>query len=342
MPTNTLASPKNGGSRNWTWTVGLLAVFGLLASAPGWADGFRLLGIRDLMLFALFAVSLDLFWGRTGILSFGHATFFGLGAYGMAIANVTLGVDPSYSPLVGLALGLGVSAAVALAVGYFLIFGGVRGAYFTIITLALALIAQHIAIGWSSVTGGDSGLIGVPSLGIAGYSLSEPTAQFYLVWAVLLSVVLGIWAILRGKHGLVLRALQANEVKAQTLGHNTAAYILTTFVVSALIAALAGAIYATGTGFVAPDMLGLLLSTEVVMWVAVGGRASILGPIVGTFAIWHLQQEISSLSAQTWPLFLGGFFILMVFLFPDGIPAMVRRVIQRQRSSSSSARERRA
>lgn len=341
MVSHVLASQTTRPARKWGLLVGLVAVFGALAASPAWTDSFGLFGTRDLMLFALFAVSLDLFWGRTGILSFGHAAFFGLGAYGMGVATVTLGIDPAYSTLAGLGLGLGLSAAVALGIGYFLIFGGVRGAYFTIITLALAMIAQHIAIGWSSVTGGDSGLIGVPPLGIAGYTLFDPIAQFYLVWGVLLTVVLGIWVVLRGRHGLVLKALQDNEIKAQTLGHNTAAYLLTTFVASAVIAALAGAIYATGTGFIAPDMIGLLLSTEVIMWVAVGGRASLLGPIVGTFVIWHLQQQISSWSAQTWPLILGGFFILMVFLFPDGVPSLVRRIAKDRSRTTPMTQERR-
>jgi branched-chain amino acid transport system permease protein len=107
----------------------------------------------------VFALSLDYLWGKTGTLSFGHATFFGLGAYGMAIVTIKLGVPPVAGSPLGLLAGVLLAAVVALVVGYFLIFGGVRGAYFTIVTLALTTIAQHVAIGWSAVTGGDSGLI---------------------------------------------------------------------------------------------------------------------------------------------------------------------------------------
>lgn len=126
----------------------------VLAVVPLVAGGYTLSTFRDIMLLGLFALSLDLFWGRTGILSFDHATFFGLGAYGMAIATTRFGVDPQWASLVGLSVGIGLASLVALIVGYFILYGGVRGAYFTIVTLALTIIAHQTAIGWSSVTGG--------------------------------------------------------------------------------------------------------------------------------------------------------------------------------------------
>ncbi len=134
----------------------LIAVMLVLALCvvPIWTDGYTLNNYRDILLLGLFALSLDIFWGRTGILSFGHATFFGLGAYGMAITTIKFGLDPAWASLAGLAVGVLLAAVVALFVGYFILYGGVRGAYFTIVTLALTMIASHIAIGWSSMTGG--------------------------------------------------------------------------------------------------------------------------------------------------------------------------------------------
>ncbi len=319
-------------ARDRRWAGGVAAVFLVLACAPLGLDNFGIEGLRDVLLFATFAVSLDLFWGRTGILSFGHATFFGLGAYGMAIATVVLSLDPSYGSLAGLGLGVALAAAMALAIGYFIIYGGVREAYFTIITLALTLIGYNIAVGWSSVTGGDSGLIGVPPLSIAGLTLSTAIQQFYLAWGLLAAAIFGSWLILRGRYGLLLKAIQDNEVKAQTLGHNTSLILLVMFVASAVIGALAGAIYVTATGFVAPDMIGLILSTEVIMWVAVGGRGSLIGAALGAMLVWYLQQQISSISTSLWPLFLGCFFVLMVFLFPDGLPALGERITRQVRS----------
>ncbi len=114
--------------------------------------------LRDAMLFALLALALDFLWGKTGVLSFGHATFFGAGAYGAAIISTRFGLDPAVGSWLGLATGICAAMAIALIVGYFLIFGGVRGSYFTIVTLALAVISEHVVVGWSDVTGGDAGL----------------------------------------------------------------------------------------------------------------------------------------------------------------------------------------
>jgi branched-chain amino acid transport system permease protein len=271
----------------------------------------------------LFALSLDIFWGRTGILSFGHATFFGIGAYGMAIASIRFGIDPYWVSVVGLLFGVGLAALVALAVGYFILYGGVRGAYFTIVTLALTLIANQVAVGWSSVTGGDSGLIGVPPFSVFGFSFGGTAASFYLALGVLAVCLLAALRIMHGRLGFLLTAIQDNELKVRTLGYRTQFILLMTFVASAAMAGLAGAIYATGTGFVAPDLIALLLSTEVIIWVAVGGSGTLTGAVIGTFVVWQLQQKISSVSIAAWPIFIGSFFILLVLVFPKGLPAFV-------------------
>jgi ABC-type branched-subunit amino acid transport system permease subunit len=307
------------GRNDKIWLTAAAFLFIGLAVIPTVLSGNTVTSLRDILLFALFAVALDFFWGRSGILSFGHATFFGLGAYGMAIATVTLGIPANARTIVGLGLGVGFAAVLAFGIGYFLIKGGVRGVYFTITTLALSLIAQQIAVGWSSVTGGDSGLIGVPALQVGGLILSDPSVQYYFACGLLLIIAVTTWAILRGRHGLVLKAIEDNEIKAETLGYATSTHLIALFTLSAVVAALAGSLYAAMTGFVAPDMIGLVLSTEVIMWVALGGRGLILGSIVGTIIVWQLQQRISSWDTTLWPMFMGLFFIAMVFLFPNGL-----------------------
>jgi ABC-type branched-subunit amino acid transport system permease subunit len=300
-----------------------IVVMAALALLPFVSEGYVLSNWRDVMLLALFALSLDLFWGRTGILSFGHATFFGLGAYGMAIATTRFGIDPAWASLAGLGVGVGVAVLVATVVGYFMIYGGVRGAYFTIVTLAMTIVANNIAIGWSSVTGGDSGLIGVPPFQAFGVTFSSPVMSFWFVLCILAFCLFGTIRVMNGRTGLVLAAIRDSEVKAETLGYRTPLILLTTFVASAAMAALAGAIYATGTGFVAPDMIALLLSTEVIIWVAVGGSGSLIGAVIGTVVVWHLQQKISSISIAAWPIAIGSFFILLVLVFPKGLPDFV-------------------
>ena len=289
--------------RERVWLVSLAVVVGFLIIYPFYTDPYSLSVVRDALTFGLLALSLDYLWGKTGTLSFGHAAFFGLGAYGMAI--------------------------VALVVGYFLIFGGVRGAYFTIVTLAMTVIADHIAVGWSDVTGGNSGLIGVPPLTVSVLGFNYAffgLPLYYLILALCSVALLVLWFACRGRYGSILSAIQDNELRARTLGHNTALHLLIVFILSAMLAGLAGAVYVTGTGFVAPDMIGLLLSTEVIIWVAIGGRGTLLGPIIGTFIVMRLQQEISSFDTKLWPLFIGGFFIAMVFLFPDGVLSLFRRL----------------
>lgn len=311
------------------WLAGVAGIVILLAVYPLFTDPYSLTVVRDALIFGIFALSLDYLWGKTGILSFGHAAFFGLGAYGMAITTVKLGVSGDFASLAGLAVGLGVAGLVAGGVGYFLLFGGVRGAYFTIVTLAITVIAHHIAVGWSGVTGGNAGLLGVPPLTLpwfgGGYAFFD-LPFYYLVAGLATAALVLLWIACRGRYGRILAAIQDNEQRARTLGHNTSLHLLVVFIISAMLAALAGAIYVASTGFVAPDMVGLLLSTEVIVWVAIGGRGTLLGPFIGAFIVIRLQQEVSSYDTRLWPLVLGGFFIAMVFLFPDGVLSLLQRL----------------
>lgn len=310
-------------------TLIALIMLAALAALPLLVKGYTLSTYRDILLLGIFALSLDIFWGRTGILSFGHATFFGLGAYGMAISSIRFGIDPNFVTLVGLAVGVGLAAIVALCIGYFILYGGVRGAYFTIVTLALTMIANQTAIGWSSVTGGDSGLIGVPPFTIIGLDLSGTVASYYLVLVLLALCLLGALALMHGRFGLLLAAIRDNEMKVRTLGYRTQFILLMTFVGSAAMAGLAGAVYATCTGFVAPDQIAMLLSTEVIIWVAVGISGSLTGAVMGTFVVWQLQQKVSSISISAWPIVIGTFFIVLVLVFPRGIPSFVSEQTRR-------------
>jgi ABC-type branched-subunit amino acid transport system permease subunit len=305
-------------------TLIAIVMLAMLATMPLIVSGYTLTSYRDIILLGVFALSLDIFWGRSGILSFGHATFFGIGAYGMAIVSTRFGIDPQWVSLAGLVCGVAVASLIALMVGYFMLYGGVRGAYFTIVTLALTIIANQIAIGWSDVTGGDSGLIGVPPFSLFGYSFGDTIASFYLSLGILAVCLLTSLRIMHGRFGLILAAIQDNEVKVRTLGYRTQFILLMTFVVSAAMASFAGAVYASGTGFVAPDLIALALSTEVIIWVAVGGSGTLTGAVIGTFIVWQLQQKVSSFSAEAWPLFIGTFFILLVLVFPKGLPAFLK------------------
>jgi urea transport system permease protein len=307
----------------------VIVIVALLALYPLAADVYSISVLRDTLIFGLFALSLDFLWGKTGLLSFGHAAFFGLGAYGTAIVAQFLSGNPSAS-VIGTAAGIALAATVAFCIGYFLIFGGVRGAYLTIVTLALSLVAQEIAVGWASVTGGDAGLIGTPPPGVSllgrSYVFADPVAQYWLVLGLSALALIAFWLASGGQFGRVLAAIRDNELRAQTLGYNTSSRLLLMLVISAALAALAGALYASLSGFVAPDLTGLFLSTEVIVWVAVGGRGTLVGSFVGAFVVIRLQEVVSSYSTKLWPLLIGLFFVAMVFLFPNGLLDLVRRL----------------
>jgi branched-chain amino acid transport system permease protein len=221
---------------------------------------------------------------------------------------------------------------VSVLVGTFLIFGGVRGPYFTVVTLALAVIAGHIVVGWSQLTGGDAGLLGIAPLHIptlAGLAPLSGNGSYWLALTLVMGVAGSLAHICSGRYGLLLTAIQDNERRAQALGHHTAGHLLAVFVASAAIAALGGGVYASVVGYVAPDVIGLLLSTQAVVWVAVGGRGTILGPIIATVIVLWLEQKMSSIDTKLWPLAVGSLFILCVFAFPDGLYTGIARFFTR-------------
>lgn len=243
-----------GRHPNFWPAAALAAMVAALAAYPLWASGYQLGVLRDALIFGILALSLDLLWGKAGILSFGQAAFFGLGAYAVAIMGPLVGSENAF--LASVAAGMALAAVIAGAVGYLLLYGGVRGPYLTIVTLALSLVAQRIATGWADVTGGDAGLLGAPAPGLAlggfAVTLTGAVGQYVLVVAVLLASLGGVWAWTRGRRGRLLAAIQDNELKLRSLGHDTAGHLLVVFVLSAVLAALAGGLYSSVSGFSRP------------------------------------------------------------------------------------------
>lgn len=301
-------------------TVGLIIL--ILAVLPWLLDPFRLSILAKTMSFAMLAVSLDLLWGISGVLSFGHAAFFGVGAYALALITKDLSF-PGVS-YVGLLASMLVPALLALGIGYFTFYGRVSGAYFAIVTLAVSLVLSQVANTWVGLTGGHNGLFPVPKLelgipGIAEVTFDTGTEVYLLQLVFLLSVLSASVVIVRSSVGQALVAMEGNEDRSRFFGYDTAALKLIAFTISGAIAGLAGGTFASIEGFVNPTTLGLLLSTQVIIWVVVGGRGTLIGPAVGAIAVAFLEDFLSGVFLQVWLLLLGAILLLVVLFRPEGL-----------------------
>jgi branched-chain amino acid transport system permease protein len=333
-----LQQPKMASGEKRTLWIGAAAVL-LLATVPWLMSSYATTALRDALILAIFALSYDLLWGKAMVLTLGHATFFGVGAYGVAIATTQL----QWSWPAGLALGLACAMVLAAAIGYFLIYAGVRLHFFAIITMAVLLIARQLATSWQSVTGGDVGILGIPGIRIdvADWSLdlSDERSSYLAVLAALVLSLLLVWRLVRTRYGLVLAAIGMNEFRAKHCGFDTSWHLVLVFVLAAGLAGFSGALYAGTAGVVAPDLFSILLSTEVILWVAVGGRGTLVGPVIAAVIFTRIQQEVSSYSTELWPLILGGLFLVSVLCLPQGIAGLLRA---RRKEQSGSEPEKQA
>lgn len=297
----------------------LLGLLGMLAIAPFALPVFLVTSLTEVLILGLFAMSLDLLVGYTGLYSFGHAAAYGLGAYSAALALIHWGVP----------LPLGVLAAAAftalVAVPMSWICTRTTGVSFAMLTLALAQLGYALAYKWQSVTGGSDGLAGIPRpegpLGITWF-VSKP-GFYYLVLLCLLGAYAFCRAFVASPVGATLQAIRENERKAQALGYNARAYKMGVFVVSAFFGGLAGALYAPFAGFASPDLLFWVLSGQVLVMVIVGGAGTLVGPILGAAFFLLLEHYLSSFT-DSWGLILGLIFIAFVIFVPQGVWGLVR------------------
>jgi branched-chain amino acid transport system permease protein len=287
-------------------------------------------------LYAAAAVGVGLCWGQAGFLPLGQALFFGLAAYLSGFAFIAFHNHPLIAvlalPFAALASGL-----LAYAIG-FIVFRrpGESGAYFSMITLALSLLAFQIATSWNSITGGFDGLKGIP--GLPG--LDDLSDIYYVSAAVLLFVLALAGWLYVAPIGVLWRALAQNERRLQLFGFDTNQLKSIAFGVSGLMAGMGGALYAPQQGIVTPQLSGFGLSADLVIWAAVGGRGSLLGPVIGTLLVGSLSSELRD-TLQFWEVLMALFFIAIVLIFPRGIAGLaepfLRKVEGRKRSRPSIA-----
>lgn len=286
----------------------------------------------DILLYGLFAVSVDLLLGFAGLLSFGHAAFWGGAGYVAGLVAKELRV--AY-PLAALA---GTLAAMALAVpiGYLSIRRS--GIYFAMVTLAFAQMLFYVANEWRDVTGGENGLQGIPKLGFDGSSVGRSTDFYYAALPLVFIGYLAAWRIVHSPFGHVLVAIRDNEARAQALGYPTARYKLIAFVLSAGIAGLAGSLFALGHGFASLENLHWTTSGGVVLMAVLGGIGTLWGSVLGAGLVLLLRDQLSGVTDAS-GVITGAVFVALVLGFRRGIWASagdaIRAALRRVRPTGS-------
>jgi len=265
----------------------------------------------DILLWGLFAVAIDLLLGYGGLLSFGHAAFWGTAGYAAGLAARDARLAFPLAVLVGVAA----ASALAVPIGYLSVRR--KGIYFAMVTLAFAQMVYYIANEWRPVTGGENGLQGIPRT-FPGVQLSDPLAFYY---AALPLVLFGYWLAYRVIHspfGHVLVAIRDNEARAQALGYPTRRYRLLAFVISAGLSGLAGSLFALGHGFAALELVHWTTSGTVVMMTILGGIGTLWGSVVGAALVVLLRDWLSSWT-DAWGVVTGLIFVVIVLSFRRGI-----------------------
>jgi branched-chain amino acid transport system permease protein len=307
--------------------MGFSAVLVLLALAPFVLPEYWRRFITEILIWGLLAMSSDILIGYTGMVSFGHSAFFGLGVYGAAAALLT--VKP---PSLWLALlyGLVGAGAVALFVAYFST--RLRDIYFAITTLIFSQIFYVIIFTWTEMTGGENGLtFRKPPLAIPGL-FSTPFTTLTLYWFVL-AVVAGSYVLLRritqSPFGMVLQSIRENEARTRAIGYPVQRYKIAAVMLSGLFAGLSGALYAVQKAFAAPDFVFFLTSGQAVIYNVMGGIGTLVGPIVGAAFYLLLHEALSRFLTEYYLIPIGIIFIAMVIFMPQGLLGFARRWLNR-------------
>ena len=302
-----------------------LALAALLALAllPWVLARYQLSILVDLLIFGLFAMSLDLIMGYTGMVSFGHAAYFGLGAYVSALVLIHFGAPVPVALLAGALL----AGVVAAPVGWFST--RATGIYFAMLTLAFAQLLYTVAYKWRDLTGGSDGIVGVPKTTLfwGGPSLAAPRAFYFLVVACVVLSLVACRALVRSPFGRALQAIRENERRFVSLGRDPRPFKLVVFVIAAVFAGLAGALFAPFRGFASPEVMFWVLSGQGLMMVITGGIGTLVGPVIGAM-VFILVQEILSSYTEHWMIFTGVVFVLIVIFLPGGVLGAARRWIE--------------
>jgi branched-chain amino acid transport system permease protein len=283
----------------------------------------------EIWIFAIFGLGLNLLLGYTGLLSFGQATFFGSAAY---VAGYLL-KHQGINVLLALGIGLLVGAVSAALVGYLCVQRS--GLYFIMLTFALNQMFYFIAYQWTSVTGGEDGMPGIPRPPLLGLDLNHPLAYYLFVTVFFLAALWVMQRVVGSPLGKILQAIRENEVRAEAVGYDARWFKLLAFVISGAFAGVAGVLYAMLFGIVPLDAIGFVFSGNVVFGTLIGGSGSLYGPVIGAFIFIWLSESVSVIW-QRWPLLLGMAFVIVVLFFRGGAVEAWHRLLRWRRAAGGA------
>ena len=303
--------------------IGFAVVFAALVAAPLVLPEFWRKFVTEILIWGLLAMSSDILIGYTGMVSFGHSAFFGLGMYGAAAALLTL-KPPSL--WVALLYGLVAAGGAAVFVAYFAT--RLRDIYFAISTLVFSQIFYVIIFTWTEVTGGENGLtFSQPRLSILGLwseRFTPTTFHWFVVTVVVVSYLL-VRRITQSPFGMVLQSIRENEPRTRAIGYHVERYKIVAVMLSGLFAGLAGVLYAIQNKFAAPDFVFFVVSGEIVIFNVMGGMGTLVGPFAGAAFFLLLREGLSRFLTEYYLIPLGIIFIIMIIFLPQGLLGFMRR-----------------
>lgn len=312
--------------------LGALLLCVLLVAVP--FGGNYLLGITsEILIFAIFAMSLNLLVGYTGLLSFGHAAFFGVSTY----VVIGLGVHLGISGWIGALAGVLVSTVLAAVIGMACI--RVSGIPFLMLTMAFSQLLFAAALKWRSVTGGTDGLVGFMPPELFGYNLgAEPLARYVVVVIGFLSVLGFLWCLVRSPLGSIFIGIRDNEQRMRSIGYPVQRFKLISFTISGALAGVGGALYALFNGYVSSDILHWQLSGDAMLMVILGGSGTVFGPAIGAGLFLLMKNFLSSYN-EYWAFWIGIAFIFCVMFMREGVWGFIVARLRCQAHREPASRE---
>jgi ABC-type branched-subunit amino acid transport system permease subunit len=289
--------------------------------------------VTRILIYGILVLSVELCWGQTGIFTFGQAALFGLGGYVVGLITTKSSLtDVGILLLIAIAVG----ATAGLIIGIFLFSGKRVGElYVALVTLAISFICERLANSWT-LLGSGNGIPGIPYPTIFGKEIGSASGLFFLAFVVFaIALILSI-IIVNSQFGLTMNAVRDDEERAEFFGYRRSVVQIAVFVFAAALAASGGALFAVSEGFVSPSMSGLALSTTTVLWVVLGGRGTLFGPLIALTVLEVVNIKMQEVLPSLWPILVGLLLLITMIFLPKGLTSMPARIRESRRKAANS------